>query len=712
MADDSVITTPTPPLDETGFLGLAFKRFNQADTAEREIREKSLLDLKFRAGEQWPENIQNSRTVDQRPCITINRIPQFVRQVTNDARHNRPSIHVSPVNDGGDQATADIINGMFRHIEVQSAADIAYDTAVDAQVTMGWGYFRVNTCYVDDDSFEQEICIERIKNAFTVYFDPGCVQPDYSDANWAFIIEDMTKENYKAMYPNTAMASALDLSSVGDHPAGWRDGESVRVAEYFVKSHDDKWLYQKKDGTVVEKEPKNFVNKRRVRVPKITWYKINAAEIIEQQDWVGKYIPIIPVLGDDLDIDGRRDLSGLVRAAQDPQRLMNYWITAQTEAIALAPKAPWLIAAGQMKGFEQIWQTANIKTTSHLPYNPISIDGIQVPPPQRMTGEPPVQAMTVASQQAGQYLKDVTGIYDASLGAGTPDVSGKAIIARQGQTNIANFHYVDNLSRSIKYLGKIILDLIPKIYDTERVVRIIGPDGSPDTVTINQNQVDPLTQEVTHVLNDVTVGRYDVTVDTGPSYSTKRQQSSDSMQQISQAYPELWSIAGDLMVEQFDWPGAEALAERLKMALPPPIQMQVQSKEQTGQAIPPQLMAKMNQQQQAIQQLSQALQAAHQKLQTKQLENASKEKIAAMNNETNLAVAQIQMGHEAGMATLEAQLNHTADLTNNFLDMQSATHEADIQKQQQAQKMMQTMQVNQHQSSLQPPPGAQPPAGA
>lgn len=685
MAKDSIITTPTMLPDDGTFLGLALERFDMAEQAERQTREKGLDDLKFRAGEQWPENIQNSRTVDQRPCLTINRIPQFVRQVTNDARHNRPSVKVSPVDDGGDQEIAKIINGIFRHIEVSSNADIAYDTAVEAQVTMGFGYFRVVTKYVDETSFEQEIAIQRIKNAFTVYFDPGCSEPDYSDANWAFIVDEMTKENFKSEFPDSAMASMEDFQSVGDHAPGWADGNSIRVAEYFVREHDERWLYQLDDGSIVEEVPKGakVANKRRIRVPKIMWYKINAIEILEKQEWAGKWIPIIPVLGDDLDVDGKRELIGLVRFAQDPQRMLNYWVTAQTEAIALAPKAPWLLAAGQMKGFEDIWQTANIKTSSHLPYNPISIDGVSVPPPQRMTAEPPVQAMAQASLQASQYLKDVTGIYDASLGQGGTEVSGKAIQARQTQSNISNFHFIDNLSRSLKHLGRILVDLIPKIYDTERIVRIIGADGSTDTVTVNKQTMDPMTG-IQKVENDITVGRYDVVVDIGPSYATKRQQSADSMIQVSQAYPALWQLAGDLMVGNFDWPGADALSERLKLALPPQIQQAVEAEKNGQEPLPPQVQGQMQQMHQMIEQLTKALNEAHDTIDNKQVENQSRERIAAMNNQTKIVTTQITAHEAANTATLQAELDHVMMLGQHVLNQQALQNQAALNPPQEA----------------------------
>lgn len=629
---------------------LALERFKLAEDAEHDIREKSLKDLRFRAGEQWPDEIVTGRIQQKRPCLSINRLPQFIRQVTNDQRMNRPSLKIDPTDDATIE-TAKIMEGMVRHIQVNSNADIAFDTACDSQVTIGFGYFRVITEYCDDYSFEQDIKIKRIKNPFTVYFDPHCTEPDYSDAKWCFIVEDVPRADFFAGYEgDQEQYSSEVFKSIGDNGPDWGDDKTIRVAEYFEVVEKDKTIYLLPDGSIVEEVPEGVtaINKRVTKDRKVVWRKMTAVEVLETKDWAGKYIPVIPVLGDDLDIDGKRELIGMVRYAQDPQRMYNYWASAQTEAIALAPKSPFIVAEGQIEGYETFWKNANQEAYSHLPYKPTSINGILVPPPQRQQAEPPVQAMVQALQQAGEDLKNTTGIYDASLGQRSNETSGKAIMARQREGDVANFHYIDNLSRAIRYLGVILLDLIPKIYDTPRVIRILHEDGEAEMIKINQL----FDHNGKQVMYDVTAGRYDVVCNVGPSFTTKRQEAAESMTQMVTAFPPLMQLAGDLMVKNFDWPGAQEVAERLKKMLPPQLQ-----DNEGQQQIPPQVQQQMQQMGQMIEQLTAELNKARDESDAKLIETESRERIAAQDNETKIIIAEMNNNLKA----LQEDLKHMRD---------------------------------------------------
>lgn len=640
-------------------LTTALKRFKQAEDAESDIRNKSLQDLRFRAGEQWDDVIASARKTDARPCLTINRLPQFIRQVTNDARMNRGDIKIAATADDTVE-TAEIIEGMVRHIQVASNADIAYDTASDNQVTMGFGYIRVITDYCYPDSFEQEIKIKRVKNPFTIYFDPNAAEPDYSDAKWCFVVSDMDIDEFKKEYPNAQAGSDI-LSSTGDNVAGWMKGDNIRVVEYFEVVETPKTIYLMDDGSVIgTKELKAAqeydpaiqpVNKRMSYDRKVIWRKMTAFEILEEKPWPGKYIPIVPVLGDDLDIDGKRRLTGMVRDAQDPQRMYNYWSSAQTEAIALAPKAPFIGAEGQFTGYEKFWDTANIKNYSRLVYKPVSLNGQPVPPPQRNQAEPPVQAMVQAIQQASEDLKNTTGIYGSGLGKREGDASGKAILALEKSGDIANYHYVDNQSRAKQFVGVIILDLIPLIYDAPRIQRIVHLDGTSKTVKINQPS-GKKDESGLDKIYDVTTGKYDVVVETGPSFSTKRQEAAASMVLLVQSAPELMQIAGDLLVKNLDWPGADEISERLKKMLPP----QLQEQDDEGVEIPDQVKRQMQQNQQMIEQLTQALNAAHDQIDQKKDELESKERIAYANNETKLVIETFKAETGANMALMTAEL--------------------------------------------------------
>lgn len=572
---------------------------NDADTSNRS---EALEDLKFAAGDQWPTEIQNSRNLEARPCLTINKIDPYIRQVTNQQRQARPRIKVHGMNTSSDEKLAEILTGVIRHIEVNSDADQAYDTAFDYSVRMGWGYFRVVTDYIRDDSFDQEIYIRPIDNPFTVYFDPNSILPDGSDAERCLITTVLEKKVFQDMYPDADLGS-FTYRGTGDDSAEWIMKDDIRIAEYFYTERKAVKLIQLSDGTAVFEDELpaeeilrmagiTRVGERESMRKQIKWCKLTAMEVLEERTWPGKYIPIVPVYGQQLVIESKRKKYGLVRNAKDPQRMLNFWQTSITESVALAPKAKWLLAEGQDEGHELEWASANIKSTPVLRYKQKDIEGQPAPAPVRLQPEPPPAGILAASASINNDLQAVLGIFDPNQ-MPTGNMSGKAINGQQQQMDLTNFHYFDNLTRSIRYAGKILLDLIPKIYDHERVMRIIGYDNQPELVVLNQRTVDAA--GVTKILNDVTVGEYDVVMETGPGYNSKRQEAVANMMPLLSASPDLMKIAGDLVFRNMDFPGADVIADRLaasnplanideKSDIPPQAQMQLaQSKQMIEQ---------------------------------------------------------------------------------------------------------------------------------
>jgi hypothetical protein len=577
---------------------------NDADSTNRA---EALMDVKFAAGDQWPVEIQNSRNLESRPCLTINKIDAYIRQVTNQQRMQRPRIKVHPVNNLADYKIAQVIEGITRHIEVNSNADTAYDTAFDYAVRMGWGYWRINTKYVSETSFDQEIFIDTIDNPFTVYFDPNSILPDGSDAERCLITTVMDKKIFRENYPGADDGANFQQRSTGDDTASWLTKEDIRVAEYFYIERERAKLYLLSDGTSGFADSDNFfarveasgltvVDERDSFRKAVKWMKCTAMEILEEKTWAGKYIPVVPCYGAQVIIDDKRKKYGLVRFAKDPQRMYNFWRTSMTESVALAPKAKWLLAEGQDEGHENEWAMANIKSTPVLRYKQKDIEGQPAPAPTRLQPEPPPTGIMEAAGAISADLQMVLGVLDPNqLPSG--NISGKALAGQQNQVDLSNFHFYDNMTRSIRQTGKIILDLIPKIYDTERVMRIIGSDGQPDMTTINQANA------IGEVLNDVTVGEYDVVMDTGPGFQTKRQQAVESMMPLLTGNAELFNIAGDLVFRNMDFPGADVIADRLA-AMNPLAQIDEKSD------IPPEVQMRLAQSQQMIEQLQQQLQAA------------------------------------------------------------------------------------------------------
>jgi len=583
-------------------IAAAMKFLRLTTDADQSNRSEALEDLKFASGDQWPTEIQNSRNLEARPCLTINKIDPYIRQVTNQQRQARPRIKVHGTNTSANEKLAEILTGVIRHIEVNSDADQAYDTAFDYSVRMGWGYFRVITDYIRDDSFDQEIYIRPIDNPFTVYFDPNSILPDGSDADRCLITTVIEKKIFQEMYPDADLGS-FTYRGTGDDSAEWIMKDDIRIAEYFYTERKAAKLVQLSDGTSVYKDELpdqailamagiTIVSERESMRKQIKWCKLTAMEVLEESDWPGKYIPIVPVYGQQLVIESKRKKYGLVRNAKDPQRMLNFWQTSITESVALAPKAKWLMAEGQDEGHEMEWASANIKSSPVLRYKQKDIEGVPAQPPTRLQPEPPPAGILAASASINNDLQAVLGIFDPNQ-MPSGNLSGKAINGQQQQIDLTNFHYFDNLTRSIRYAGKILLDLIPKIYDHERVMRIIGYDNQPELVVLNQRTVDDA--GVTKILNDVTVGEYDVVMETGPGYNSKRQEAVANMMPLLAASPDLMKVAGDLIFRNMDFPGADIIADRLaasnplanideKSDIPPQVQMQLaQSKQMMEQ---------------------------------------------------------------------------------------------------------------------------------
>ena len=674
----------------------AQKRFNLAADLESEGRIERLDDIKFvRLGQQWPDSVKRDRERpgQERPMLTINRLFQFRNQIINEIRQNRPGIKVRPVDDQSDVDTAEVMQGLIRHIQDASRADIAYDTAAEWQVDCGLGYFRIITDYCEDDSFNQDILIKRVVDPNKVYFDPESTEPDGSDAIWAFVIEDWSLDDFEIEYPDIDTTSWQD-GVTGDRQ-GWFGKDFVRVAEYFEIKSVPRTLVQLQDGSTLFKDelPDEYkdliIGERPSFDKKCMWYKIGGDKILDKTELPTSFIPVIPVIGNEVWCEGKRHVHGLTRFAKDPARQYNYMQSANTEVMALAPRAPYIVAEGQIDGYEQEWLMANRHNISVLTYNPVSFGGTTVGAPQRQQGITTNPGFESAMARAIDDMKSTMGIFDASLGNRESNQSGKAILSQQRQANIGNFHFSDNLNRSIRQAGRIIVEMIPKIYDTQRVIRILGEDEVPKQVSINPEQPEakmeqPSQQGGVESIYNFNVGKYDIVVDSGPNYATKRQEAAESMMAFVQADPAVLQVAGDLIVRNMDWPGADEIAKRMQAMLPPQIQQTMKAEEDDGQPkVDPQVEQQMNQMADMVEHLTQELQNANAKVGSDE-DKLDIERFKAQTDrmkviadiETKASLTDAQL-HQLALANLESTLamGNTGE-TEDFYDADEQETEA------------------------------------
>ncbi|GLS44373.1 portal protein [Methylobacterium brachythecii] len=654
---------------------LAMKRWRRADEGDRENRELAYEDLEFVEvpGAQWDPKAKAIREDDGRPCLEFDRLGTAILQVTGDIRQMRPAIKVVPVDSRGDPDTADVIAGMVRYVENRSDAPAAYFAAADQQVAAGIGHWKVITEYGSDSTFEQEIRIVPVPDGIGVRWDPDAVLPTREDGKFCFVPVDMSRDVYEETYPDHPAAEIGDerLSATG--MGGWATADMVRVAEYFTKTPVQKTLALMPDGEILdltdegdEEHPEKLARVvavqregGRVRVEKrpgvkVERFVVSATAVLEGPDEIpGRFIPVVPAIGIEITIGKKRVRRGLVRKAKDGQRAYNYSRSTEVETEALQPKAGFVGTEAQFKGYEHIWETANSANHPFLPYNP---DPKAPGAPQRAQPPVPNAASAQCARQAAEDIKATTGVYDASLGARSNETSGKAIKARQQEGDVGSFVYIVNFSRSIRHTGAIVTGMIPHVYDTARTLRIVGEDGKVDLVDINKvGGLADEDQPLDKIQNDVTVGAYDVAMEMGPSYTTRREAALDGMIALVQAAPQLAPLILDLLAKAQDWPMADKIAKRIRTMLPP--QIQAEEAQESGEPMPaPPPPSPEQQAQMAAQQRQQQLAEAQHQLEGQKLQ-VEQQKIQAEMAKIQGEIQRAALDHQARMA----EANRPAD---------------------------------------------------
>ncbi len=669
--------------DDDAIISECMDRMRISMAADGENRTNGLDDLAFLKGDQWDERIKQQRALDGRPCLTINKLPTFLHQVTNSQRQNVPSIKVHPTHQKM-MKVAEVVQGAIRHIEYKSNADVAKDTAVNSAAAIGFGYFRLVTQYCDDSGFDQEIAFKRIRNPFTVYFDPASVEIDGSDQQWCVLSVRMPRTEFKVEHPDADPCDFGVVRGIGDRYQDWITSEEVRIAEYYrihrekatavlLSNGESGW----KDKLIELPEGVTIVKERQSTRNVVQWFKLSALQVLERAEIPCKWIPVFPVWGDEIGLDGRVYRRGMSRDAKDPARMYNYWMTSATEQVGLIPKSPFIGAEGQFEGHETKWGQANVRSFPYLEYKPKSRAGQLAPPPQRQPmADVPVGVLQMA-MHASDDVKSTTGVFDASLGARSNETSGIAIKQRDRQGETTNYHYIDNLNTTLRHVGRCILNMWPKVYDGTRTLQIMGMDGKVSTAEVNKptQEQDETGQAVEMLENDMSVvADFGVTISVGPSYDTLRQEAVDGMIQTAQSWPKLMDIAGDKVVRSMDWPMAEEIADRIEKTIPPELRTEEEGGGKADTVDTPfgpvpqeQLPAMLAQIKQQMDQMGQALQEAENGIEKEKIKAASAENVARINAESKQDVEEIK----GWIAMLVAKMQPPPVLAAAALDDQS-----------------------------------------
>ena len=661
--------------EDEDLASLCRKTFGEFESAWDDNHSTYRDDVDFALLEnQWPDNIKSMRARDNRPMLTINKLKAFGRQVINDARQNKPSISVHPVDSSADPETADVFNGLIRNIEYTSNADVAYDTASECAVWGGFGYWRVVLDYAYEDAAYLDILIRRIANPLSVYGDPNSTEADSSDWDEAFVIDTLTHKQFEAQYGDRAKISVDDgaaWTGIGD----WRTDKQVLVAEWWKREKVDRPIIVLSDGTVLDKEEAkkpeiaaliatNALQVAEERVAKscnVTQRIMSGVEVLKTTEWPGRFIPIVPVYGDEFNVDGKRYFRSLIHSAIDAQRMYNYWRSNATELVGLAPRAPFIGPKGAFLGPE--WKTANSRNHAFLEYDPKVVAAAGGAAPQR---QPMDMGGAAGSLQealnAADDVKSTIGMFDASLGARSNETSGKAILARQREGDVATFHFIDNKNRAIRHTGRILIDLIPKIYTGPRIVRVLGEDGMPENKPINQEYQAPEldangkpamnpdgSAKIALRMHDLNAGKYDLAVETGPSFTTRREEAAASMTEAVRAYPESAPVILPELAKNLDWPGADKIAEKLEAQQQP--------------QIPPEVQQQIDEGAQRIQQLEAENQQLKSNAMTDEQKIASNERMKELEIASEERTARLKIESDARLRAYAAQIQAEASIT-------------------------------------------------
>ncbi len=645
-------------------------RLEIAVESESENRWAAKADLEFCEGAQWDKQPYTTAEAMNQPEMTINLTDALVRRVVNNMKQQRPRGKAHPVGDGANVEKAQLINGIGRHVEYRSDAGVAYDWGGEMAVKIGWGFWRLIEEWASPSSMAKELRICPIFNTFSVYMDPAARMPTGQDADWVLITFKMKRTEYKRLYPKRALIAFNDTGKSDDKE--WEDREEIRLAEYFrIREKAEKlYLLRGPDGTEytryesempsdegLKASKTEIVDERESSRRTVEWFLLNGTKIVDRNDLPGQWIPVIRCQGNAVDIDGRIKRRGMVRVMQDPARMVNYGETAKIKRLGISSQAKWLMAEGMDEGHEE-WSDSNNSANPVLKYKPVMVPNalggeLPLPPPQLL---PPAQVEAGFSEFVAGMRTNLLFVAGMMHDPGMDDqqgtiVSGRALKRRERQSDQSHFQYYDNQVLAIAHTWRIMLEWIPHTYSEQRMQRIIQEDGTPAMVKINDGK--GIQGAIAEIKNDLSVGRYDVVMDTGPGYETRREEGAEALISLLSIQPLASIVAqvgADLVFRSLDHPYMQELADRIAAQTPEGLKKLMADMPAQARSVI-EALVKQNDA------LKQQLQAHESGLAKEQLREHGENKRAELKAGVDVFLEGMKHGHETQMAEREgAQL--------------------------------------------------------
>ncbi len=575
------------------------KLLTEAQDADQDNREAALEAQWFieKQDGQWEPEWWDANS--GKPRYTFDMTSPIVDQIAGEIEQADFDIKVRPAGGDSSKETAQILDGLIRNIENISNASAIYSHAGRNMVATGIDGWRVVQEYCDGMSYDQDLMIKPIYNfSERVWFDVGSQTRDRSDSKYCFVLQAIPSDEYKERFPK---GSGQSVSSGRTKTGYYQKAATIVCGQIYYVKYEKTEIAMLSDGKIIELTDDTkavldeladngiTVSQSRPRKKPVVYSRLfdGSGWLTDEQRTVFSYIPVIPTYGNFKVIEDKTVYRGVVQKLMDPQRVMNYSLSREIEEGALAPRAKYWMTPKQAAGHEEKLRTMNVNSDPVQFYNPDpTVAGGA--PPQQSGGAQINPGLRTVSESMRQIMGQTAGMFAANMGDNPGLQSGVAIKSLQQKGDNGTIKYFKAMEIAISQTARVMVDAMPRVYDTTQQKRILNADGSFEMQTLNQTVIDGQTGKPV-VINDLSKGKYDVTCSAGPSFQSRSQEAVQTILEMAAFDPSVIQSGADILFNNLDSPGMDLIAQRKRQQLLaagviPPTQMTDEEKAQIAQA--------------------------------------------------------------------------------------------------------------------------------